>query len=135
VATPRKAGGARVRGAPALAPQGPASCLAIGAFALLYLVAVLRWGLPAWPLGIYGTASVASLVVYAVDKSAARLGRWRIPESTLLMLGLCCGWPGAIVAQLWLRHKSSKTSFRLMFWATVLLNMAAFTWLAQLAAP
>ena len=51
---------------------------------------------------------------YAADKSAARAGRWRIPESTLLMLGLCCGWPGGIVAQQWLRHKSVKPSFRMM---------------------
>lgn len=135
MAAPRKIRRARAPGAAVLKPQGPASCLAIGAFALLYLVAVLRWRLPAWPIAVYAVASAATIVVYAVDKSAARLGRWRIPESTLLTLGLCCGWPGAIAAQLWLRHKSSKTAFRLMFWGTVLMNMAAFTWLAQLAAP
>ncbi|WP_229499499.1 DUF1294 domain-containing protein [Pseudoduganella ginsengisoli] len=70
---------------------------------------------------------------YAADKSAARAGRWRIPESTLLMLGLCCGWPGGVVAQQWLRHKSVKASFRLKFWGTVLVNVAAFIGLAQVA--
>ncbi|SFU51418.1 DUF1294 domain-containing protein [Pseudoduganella namucuonensis] len=121
--------------APAVGAGGAASYLAIGALALLYLVSILLWKLPAWPAAVYGLASLVCFIVYAIDKSAARAGRWRTPESTLLMLGLFCGWPGAILAQQWLRHKSSKTSFRLMFWATVAVNMAAFGWLARLQAP
>ncbi|WP_436266668.1 DUF1294 domain-containing protein [Pseudoduganella sp. LjRoot289] len=114
--------------------RGGAAYLAIGAFALLYLVAILLWRLPAWPGMLYAGASVLCFIFYAVDKSAAKAGRWRTPESTLLLLGLCCGWPGAILAQQWLRHKSGKTSFQLAFWATVAVNMAAFGWLAQLQA-
>ena len=105
---------------------GAASYLAIGAFALLYLVAILLWRAPAWPGALYGGASVVCFIFYAIDKAAARADRWRTPESTLLLLGLCCGWPGAILAQQWLRHKTSKTSFQLAFWATVAVNMAAF---------
>jgi uncharacterized membrane protein YsdA (DUF1294 family) len=48
------------------------------------------------------------------------------------MLGLIGGWPGAIVAQQLLRHKTSKASFRLAFWATVVLNIAAFLLLVSL---
>lgn len=116
------------------ATRGAAAYLAIAAFALLYLVAILLWRLPAWPGMLYAGASVVCFIFYAVDKSAAKAGRWRTPESTLLLLGLCCGWPGAILAQQWLRHKSSKTSFQLAFWATVAVNLAAFGWLAQLQA-
>jgi uncharacterized membrane protein YsdA (DUF1294 family)/cold shock CspA family protein len=57
--------------------------------------------------------------LYAWDKSAARAGRWRTSEAALLFAGLLGGWPGAVAAQHWLRHKSVKTSFRLRFWATV----------------
>ncbi|KQV86296.1 cold-shock protein [Massilia sp. Root351] len=95
------------------------------------MVAILLWRIPAWPALLYAGASVVCFMFYAIDKSAAKAGRWRTPESTLLLLGLCCGWPGAIVAQQWLRHKSSKTSFQLAFWATVTVNLAAFSWLAQ----
>lgn len=110
---------------------GAASYLAIGAFALLYLVAILLWRIPTWPSLLYAGASVVCFIFYAIDKSAAKAGRWRTPESTLLLLGLCCGWPGAILAQQWLRHKTSKSSFQLAFWSTVAVNLAAFGWLAQ----
>lgn len=86
-----------------------------------------------WLLAVYAIASVACFVAYALDKSAARAGRWRIPESTLLMLGLCCGWPGAIVAQQSLRHKSVKASFRMKFWGTVAVNVAALAGLLRFA--
>jgi uncharacterized membrane protein YsdA (DUF1294 family) len=65
---------------------------------------------------------------YALDKSAARTGRWRTPEGTLHIFGLAGGWPGALVAQKVLRHKSQKQSFQLVFWATVLLNCSALGW-------
>jgi uncharacterized membrane protein YsdA (DUF1294 family) len=42
----------------------------------------------------------------------------------LLLLGLFCGWPGGLLAQRLLRHKSSKTSFQVKFGLTVLLNVA-----------
>ena len=67
--------------------------------------------------------------MYAVDKSAARKGAWRTQESTLHLLSLAGGWPGALVAQQKLRHKSRKQSFRFVFWVTVLLNCGAFVWL------
>jgi uncharacterized membrane protein YsdA (DUF1294 family) len=67
--------------------------------------------------------------MYAVDKSAAKRGDWRTQESTLHFLSIAGGWPGAIVAQQKLRHKSKKQSFRVVFWVTVLLNCGAFVWL------
>jgi uncharacterized membrane protein YsdA (DUF1294 family) len=44
----------------------------------------------------------------------------------LLLLGLAGGWPGAVLAQQYLRHKSAKAEFRAAFWMTVGLNVAAF---------
>lgn len=122
------------RPAPKTASAGASAYLAIAALALLYLVAVLLWRLPAWPAMAYLAASIACFIFYAIDKAAARAGRWRTPESTLLLLGLAGGWPGAILAQQWLRHKSGKTSFQLMFWTSVAVNLAGFGWLAWLQA-
>jgi uncharacterized membrane protein YsdA (DUF1294 family) len=45
------------------------------------------------------------------------------------LLSLAGGWPGALVAQQKLHHKSKKQSFRLVFWLTVLLNCGEFVWL------
>lgn len=73
---------------------------------------------------LYLTASLICFAAYAVDKAAAIAGRRRIAESTLLLLGLIGGWPGAVLAQRALRHKSSKASFRRAHWGTVLLNVA-----------
>nr|WP_245879679.1 DUF1294 domain-containing protein [Zobellella endophytica] len=90
---------------------------------------VTSWWPPAWYLGL----SLAAYLAYALDKQAARQDQWRTKESTLHLLALFGGWPGALVAQHRLRHKSRKTSFRVVFWLTVALNLLALAWL--LSAP
>ncbi|CDG82615.1 DUF1294 domain-containing protein [Janthinobacterium agaricidamnosum] len=102
--------------------------LAILLFVALYLAATFFCHIPAMVAVIYGALSLSCFVAYAIDKNAAKAGRWRTPERTLLLLGLLCGWPGAVLAQQWLRHKSGKPAFRLMFWITVMLNLAAFVY-------
>jgi uncharacterized membrane protein YsdA (DUF1294 family)/cold shock CspA family protein len=97
------------------AQWGTASLFAIPAFLLVYLLVALVWRAPAWVAALYVVASVVCFAAYAADKSAAVSGRWRIAESTLLALGLAGGWPGAILAQQVLRHKSNKASFRSAF--------------------
>jgi len=104
---------------------------AIPAFMGLYLLAAIVWKVPDWVAAVYQGASVLAFLIYAADKSAAKAGSWRVSESTLLFVGLAGGWPGAIVAQQLLRHKSSKASFRFAFWGTVALNVAAFVALSS----
>jgi uncharacterized membrane protein YsdA (DUF1294 family)/cold shock CspA family protein len=108
------------------AQWGTATLFAIPAFFVLFGIAAFLWKVPGWVAGLYLGASVVCFVVYAVDKSAAAADRWRVSEDTLLGLGLIGGWPGAIVAQQVLRHKSNKASFRAKFWATVIANVLAF---------
>ncbi|MEM7507015.1 MAG: DUF1294 domain-containing protein [Pseudomonadota bacterium] len=50
------------------------------------------------------------------DKYAARVGRQRISENTLLMLAFLGGSPGALAAQQILRHKTRKQPFKLMLY-------------------
>jgi uncharacterized membrane protein YsdA (DUF1294 family)/cold shock CspA family protein len=78
---------------------------------------------------VYFGASVITYLAYAFDKSKAQRGAWRTPESTLHMFALVGGWPGAAIAQQFLRHKSQKKEFRVGFWFTVLANSAALAWL------
>ena len=100
---------------------------------LLVLVtgAVYAGRLPVAVLWLYLGASAATFAAYARDKSAARNGRWRVQERTLHGLALVGGWPGAVVAQRFLRHKSQKQSFQVVFWATVALNSAVLGWLVS----
>ena len=100
--------------------------LSIPAFALLYLVLAAYGHVPRIMALAYLLMSLLCFAVYAWDKSAARSGRRRTRERTLLLLGLLCGWPGAVLAQQMLRHKTAKTSFQITFWATVVLNVAGF---------
>ncbi|MDR7148526.1 uncharacterized membrane protein YsdA (DUF1294 family)/cold shock CspA family protein [Hydrogenophaga palleronii] len=108
------------------AQWGTASMFAILAFGIVYLAVAFVWSVPGWMAMGYIIASIVCFGAYAADKSAAVSGGWRISERNLLLLGLAGGWPGAIVAQQFLRHKSSKASFRSAFWATVVLNIAGF---------
>ena len=85
--------------------------------------------MPVQLLYFYLAASTLTFLVYAKDKSAAQTGRWRSKESTLHTLALFGGWPGALIAQQALRHKSRKLSFQMGFWLTVMVNCGAFGWL------
>jgi len=68
-------------------------------------------------------ASVLTFVIYGGDKMAARRGWRRVPESTLLVLGLAGGWPGAVLGQQLFRHKTQKQPFKRYFFITVVLNI------------
>lgn len=117
---------------PRAAPPTPAArdgsrvLLLIPAFAAGVLATHLRWGVPNWFWGAYSAMSMATFIVYALDKRAAARGGWRVAEGTLHWLSLACGWPGALLARQLLRHKSVKPSFRRLFWLTVVVNIAAF---------
>lgn len=113
------------------APWGTATLFAIPLFLLVYVLVAAAWQLPLRVAGLYVGASAITYIAYAADKSAASSGAWRTPESTLHMFALACGWPGALLAQQLLRHKSTKPAFRQVFWATVLLNVAALVLLAS----
>ncbi|UCV15829.1 DUF1294 domain-containing protein [Quatrionicoccus australiensis] len=103
---------------------GPSPLPPILASGFLTFVALSAWAgkLPGLLAALYFAASLLTFGVYAHDKSAARAQRWRIRESTLHLLALIGGWPGALLAQHRLRHKSGKSAFLATFWTSVLLN-------------
>jgi uncharacterized membrane protein YsdA (DUF1294 family) len=115
----------------------------IATYGGLMLWAVWRSLLPWWTLPASFVLNLLTFWMYWVDKRAAQTGQWRTPESTLQLLALAGGWPGAWLAQQVLRHKSSKLSFRFAYWLMVLahglllgawlfwppLRKAVFAWL------
>lgn len=79
----------------------------------------------------YIVASVVTFIVYAIDKFKAQRNGWRIQESRLHLLSLIGGWAGAGLAQQWLRHKSAKKQFRIVYWITVIINLTVLLWLIR----
>lgn len=89
--------------------------------------------LPASIPAVYGGVSLVLFVMYWIDKRAAQRGAQRTAEKTLHLFELCCGWPGALMAQQLFRHKTRKGSYQFVFWLAVLANLGALGWL--LVAP
>ena len=75
----------------------------------------LAKGLAVWTMA----ASLFAFFAYLGDKRRAQRSEWRTPESVLHFLELIGGWPGAFLARQWLRHKSSKMSFRIWSWLII----------------
>jgi len=98
-------------------------------FCLFLALLVLTGRLPFAIIGLYFAASTVAFLTYAIDKSAAQRNRWRTQESTLHLFALVGGWPGALLAQKTLRHKSKKVEFQTVFGATVAINCLALGWL------
>ena len=99
------------------------------AFAMSFLIAlsvlvVLGWLEMSW-LALYYGASLITYVTYSRDKKAAEKAGRRTRESTLHLMSLVGGWPGALLAQVLVRHKTRKPTFLVGFWFTVVVNCIA----------
>ncbi len=71
----------------------------------------------------YLLISALTFLVFAWDKSQARRGGRRVSERTLHFLELIGGWPGALLGQKFLRHKSKKLSYRVELAIIVIVHM------------
>lgn len=84
---------------------------------------LLAWKLPK----LFAMSVLLSLwcgMLYAWDKRCAISKRRRIPEQKLHLFALLGSWPGAWLARYAFRHKTTKQPFVLLFWLSVLLNVA-----------
>ncbi|WP_299490841.1 DUF1294 domain-containing protein [uncultured Shewanella sp.] len=71
----------------------------------------------------YLIISLITFCAFAIDKSAARKSKWRTKERTLHLLALLCGWPGALLAQQLLRHKTQKQPFKNKLYLVIIINI------------
>ena len=69
--------------------------------------------------------SLVTFLYYGYDKFRATHAGRRVPENALHLLALVGGSPGAYLAMWTFRHKTSKGSFRIIFWLIVLAQLAA----------
>lgn len=80
------------------------------------------YALTAWLAAI----NAITVFLYWQDKRLSRQpGASRVPEGTLLLAAFIGGSPGAYAAMNAFRHKTKKTSFRMRFWLTVLVQLGA----------
>lgn len=84
---------------------------------------------PVYIAGSMLALSALAYVMYWLDKSASKRGGRRTPESTLHLVSLLGGWPGALIAQRQFRHKTIKQPFQAIFWVTVVINLVVAAWL------
>lgn len=106
----------------------PHAFLGFMAIAAIAFAAWREW-LPMPAVVVYSLMSVLAFGAYWRDKSAAQENARRTPERELHLVSVVGGWPGALLAQGLLRHKSKKQSFQLIFWITVILNVGLMAWL------
>jgi uncharacterized membrane protein YsdA (DUF1294 family) len=103
--------------------------------ALVLAAGLVAAGVAAWRTGVvplafalvHAAMSVVTLAAFAIDKGRARRGALRIPEATLHALELLGGWPGSLVGQRLLAHKTRKVPYQAVFWAIVAVHLAAWT--------
>jgi uncharacterized membrane protein YsdA (DUF1294 family) len=112
--------------------QTPRSGIAVPiAFAMSFLIALAALAAVGWLeiswLALYYGASIITYGSYARDKTAAQNAGRRTPELTLHLMSLVGGWPGALIAQVLLRHKTRKPSFLIGYWFTVIINCIALS--------
>ena len=74
-----------------------------------------------WIIGV----SIASFLTYGYDKSIAGRGVTRIPEIVLHLLTAVGGTIGSFAAMRIFHHKTQKTSFQLVFWIIVIIQIVA----------
>lgn len=109
--------------------QKYSSMLLLLGFTSITILLVSNNLMPLSLIVLYALMSIISFIIYTKDKSAARTDAWRTPENTLHTLSLFGGWPGATLAQSFLRHKSKKLSFKVIHWLTIAANCSVVYWL------
>lgn len=68
--------------------------------------------------------NLIAFAAFGIDKRKARLDKWRIPESTLLLLAFLFGSLGALLGMRAFRHKTRHWKFRILVPLFLVLQVA-----------
>lgn len=76
-------------------------------------------------LTFFLSINILTFIIYGIDKRRAQKGRWRIPESTLMILAILGGSIGALLGiKIW-RHKTMHKKFKYGIPTILILQTAA----------
>ena len=64
---------------------------------------------------VLAVMNILSFTLMAMDKNAARRGKWRVPERTLFLFTALFGGLGGVLGMHLLRHKTKHWYFRVFF--------------------
>lgn len=73
-------------------------------------------------ISIYLFMSLVSFILFFIDKKRSTTGGWRIKEYYLHLVELLGGWPGALLGQKFIRHKTKKFSYKIVLWLIILVH-------------
>ena len=73
--------------------------------------------------------NIVAFAAYGIDKSKAQKDRWRIPESTLLLLAFFGGALGALLGMRAFHHKTKHWKFKILVPLFLILQLALAGWL------
>ena len=73
---------------------------------------------------VLAVMNMLSFTLMAMDKKAARKGKWRVPERTLFLFTALFGGLGGVLGMHLLRHKTKHWYFQLGFPALLVIQLA-----------
>jgi len=80
-------------------------------------------------LGYFIAINVTTFMLYGYDKFISAGERLRVPEYNLHALALLGGSPAGLSAQKFFRHKTIKSSFQIIYWLIVFVQIGLLYWL------
>jgi len=78
---------------------------------------------------VLAVMNILSFTLMAMDKKAARKGKWRVPEKTLFLFTALFGGLGGVLGMHLLRHKTKHWYFRIGFPALLVVQIAVLVML------
>ena len=73
--------------------------------------------------------NILTFIVYGIDKLKAKKGKWRIPESTLLLLAIIGGSIGAFLGMKVWHHKTMHKKFKYGVPLIIIIQFSVFLYL------
>lgn len=77
--------------------------------------------------------NILTFIVYGIDKLKAKKGKWRIPESTLLLLAIIGGSIGAFLGMKVWHHKTMHKKFKYGIPLIIILQLGVLLYLSKAA--
>lgn len=72
----------------------------------------------------FAVISLVAVIITVADKVYAKKGKWRIPEATLMLIGLAGGALAMLITMKTIRHKTKHNKFMFGLPAEIILHIA-----------